>query len=180
MNIEYLIERVTKDLLKETSLHKLTIDMIVSEAEVSKTTFYRHYLDKYDMITRMMDNLIPPEFNQIGNNFSFKEIMFVVFDIMGKNRLFLIKIFSDLEESVEISKHNVKILTEYSNILIKNQGGDISDPLIVEAVKELAIYGNEYIKNWVRYGSKNTVENIVDLFINITPNNIYKYFKWES
>ena len=37
-------------LSRKYSLNKITVNMIIEAAGVSKSTFYRHFLDKYDVM----------------------------------------------------------------------------------------------------------------------------------
>ena len=178
MNIEGYIEKATVSLLKEVSLRNLTIDMIVSKAEVSKTSFYRHYLDKYDLINRIFDGLFPEELDQVGQNFSFREIMYLVFDVLGKNRSFLVKTLDvDINEPSGLPQHALKSIEKYLFFAIKNKGGDIKSPDIEMAVKEMALFANYYIRNWLIRGGTDTIENITDSIIKVIPYNIHKYFE---
>lgn len=36
----------------------ITIQMLINECKINKTTFYRHYIDKYDLIEKIQDKLL--------------------------------------------------------------------------------------------------------------------------
>ncbi len=177
MNIESYIEKATVNLLKEVSMKNLTIDMIVEEAEVSKTSFYRHYLDKYDLINRIFDGLFPEEIEQVGQNFSFKEIMYLVFDVLGKNREFLIKTMDvDINEPNGLQQHAIESIEKYLLLNIQNRGGNTKLVDVEMAVKEVALFSNNYIHEWLIKGGTNTIENITEMLIKVIPYNIHEYF----
>jgi len=178
MNIESYIEKATVNLLNEVSLKNLTIDMIVEEAEVSKTSFYRHYLDKYDLINRIFDGLFPEEIEQVGQNFSFKEIMYLVFDVLGKNREFLIKTMdSDINDPNGLQQHIIKEFKKYIFLNIKHRGGNTKLVDVEMAATEFAVFSNNYIHEWLIKGGTNTIENITEMFIKVIPYNIHQYFE---
>jgi AcrR family transcriptional regulator len=178
MNIESYIERAAINLLKEVSLKNLTIDMIVETAEVSKTSFYRHYLDKYDLINRIYDGLFPEEMEQVGQTFSFKEIMYLIFDVLGKNRDLLVKIMDvDINEPNGLQQHNIKSIEKYLLLNIQHRGGNVKGTDVEMAVKEVALFSNNYIHEWLIKGGTNTIENITEMLIKIIPYNIHQYFE---
>ena len=56
-------------LIVENDFHKITVEMIMKAAEVSRATFYRHFKDKYDVMNanfkQVLDYYVSPE--QSGN-----------------------------------------------------------------------------------------------------------------
>lgn len=45
-------------LITETDFHKITVDMIMKTADVSRATFYRYFKDKYDVMNANFKNLL--------------------------------------------------------------------------------------------------------------------------
>ena len=66
----------TKDNIKKSMLHLLkkyefkdiTMSMLVDECRINKTTFYRHYSDKYDLIEKISKDYISL-FSKASSNF---------------------------------------------------------------------------------------------------------------
>ena len=66
----------TKDNIKNSMLHLLkkyefkdiTMSMLVDECRINKTTFYRHYSDKYDLIEKISKDYISL-FSKASSNF---------------------------------------------------------------------------------------------------------------
>lgn len=46
------------ELLKEKGFDALTVQDIVDRAMINRATFYRHYQDKYDLVTKMVDEML--------------------------------------------------------------------------------------------------------------------------
>ena len=51
------MEKVYFDMLETTHYSKITVSDIISKAGVSRTTFYRHYVDIFDMHEKVADSL---------------------------------------------------------------------------------------------------------------------------
>ncbi len=66
-------------LILENDFHKITVDMIMKAAEVSRATFYRYFKDKYDVMNANFKNLldfyVSPE--QSSN---YRDLCFHLFD----------------------------------------------------------------------------------------------------
>ncbi len=51
------IQRAFIKLLSEQSFQQLTVQNIITKAGVARGTFYRYYLDKFDLLNRCEDQL---------------------------------------------------------------------------------------------------------------------------
>ncbi len=51
------LEKAYFDMLENTNYSKITVSDIISKANVSRTTFYRHYVDIFDMHKKIADRL---------------------------------------------------------------------------------------------------------------------------
>ena len=55
-------------LLKKYEFKDITMSMLVDECRINKTTFYRHYSDKYDLIEKISKDYISL-FSKASSNF---------------------------------------------------------------------------------------------------------------
>lgn len=53
-----LIDTAFVELLKEQSFQKITVDKICQKAEINRTTFYKYYLDKYDLEDKYISGIL--------------------------------------------------------------------------------------------------------------------------
>ena len=54
----FLIKQAFGELLHEKELSKITVTDIVERANISRGTFYAHYLDVYDLYTAIQNNVL--------------------------------------------------------------------------------------------------------------------------
>ncbi|MBP2622007.1 TetR/AcrR family transcriptional regulator [Streptococcus panodentis] len=52
------IEKSFLELMKERSFEKITIEQLTDLADINRSTFYRHYADKYELIEKIEDRLL--------------------------------------------------------------------------------------------------------------------------
>ncbi|TDL99020.1 TetR family transcriptional regulator [Macrococcus brunensis] len=66
---QILIEKQFLKLLEEHRFREITIKMICEEAHINRSTFYTYYLDKYDLLDRLIEHHLS-ELNLIGKQFA--------------------------------------------------------------------------------------------------------------
>lgn len=80
------MEKVYFDLLETTHYSKITVSDIVQKAGVSRTTFYRHYIDIFDMhekiVRRMSERIIEMCFTEIVFKNCRENYLKIVLDIL--------------------------------------------------------------------------------------------------
>lgn len=134
-------------LSRKYQLDKITVNMIVETAGISKSTFYRHFFDKYDVM-----------------NYNYKRVLDDIFTrnaCKSWNELFL-SILAFLEKDINRVKHAFLYLGENSyeqyvfeysfnrmnEKCIEKRGCSLSQEEIYTA--KLIIYGCVYaVKDWV-------------------------------
>lgn len=111
-----MTKRLLKDslisLMKETSVHEITIKEICENADVNRSTFYRHYQTQYDLYDEIIDDIaadISEIFENIKNE-GFDTVTFlirVIEYIEARREVFLV-ILSD-KGSINIGEAYTKM-----------------------------------------------------------------------
>lgn len=92
---EKRIETSLLQLMKEQTFETISIRQLIDLAEVNRSTFYRHYLDKYDLLekieNRLLDDLQAYYQEALDSSCLFKlEKEFKVEDFIHDNKIFFI------------------------------------------------------------------------------------------
>lgn len=82
-------------LIRKYSMDKLTVEMIIKEAEISKATFYRHFIDKYDVMNYNYRKLLD-HFARPGTCSSYLELYRYLFEYGRQNWKFLQNAFETI------------------------------------------------------------------------------------
>lgn len=88
-----LIAGTLKKLVIEKDFSKLTIKRITAEAGLIRPTFYRHFQDKCDVLSYIMDTELLPEAKKLLEQGKFEEAVAAVFKAAGEDRAFYRKAF---------------------------------------------------------------------------------------
>ena len=60
------LARAMKECMKSTSVENITVKQITEECGLIRQTFYRNFLDKYDLINWYFDKLLVKSFEHMG------------------------------------------------------------------------------------------------------------------
>ena len=165
------------ELLKEKELRKITVQEIVDKADISRVTFYKYYLDVYDLYDKIESELL----TNIGlitlqladktfNEF-FKELINYVYN----NRVTFEMVFSPnvtnkLRDKVSCIIEGIlkKIYSEKLGISIDND--DLAYLCCYRSSGFLAV-----IQRWVQNGFSQSCENMVKQ-VSVFDDNIEQIF----
>ena len=63
---KYRLARAMKECMKSTLVENITVKQITEECGLTRQTFYRNFLDKYDLINWYFDKLLVKSFEHMG------------------------------------------------------------------------------------------------------------------
>lgn len=95
-------------LIKENDFHKISVDMIMKVAGVSRSTFYRHFKDKYDVMNEIYKNLLDYYVDPKQSS-NYRELCFHLFSYAQDN----LKIFKNALDSTGFNSFG-NFIYEYS------------------------------------------------------------------
>lgn len=161
--------------LEEKEINKITVSEICKDADVNRATFYRYYLDVYDLLdsieAEFVDNLrlIFKEENYTVYSFALK-----VLNIFLENKQILKVIFK--------SRSNINFMQEFLETAYdkcQSKWKSIDSNLTEEQIELGAIYifnGSLGIINyWVQNDFSSKPEDIAEIISELSYNGIKKY-----
>ena len=89
INVKNLIVNALLELNQTIPLEKITTKQILAQSEVSKQTFYNHFIDKNDLIQYIYLHVIIPDYNEIDPDLNFRDSLLVSFENMQKYGKFM-------------------------------------------------------------------------------------------
>lgn len=103
-----LIKNSFVELMDEKGFRNITVNNIADKAMISRSTFYLHYADKFELLNKVVDeaissivNLVEPEahiFHGDLNYDGFRKNLNAIFHVVEKNSLLYRLILNDTEQ----------------------------------------------------------------------------------
>ena len=106
---KYKLAAAMKECMKTTPVDRITVTSIVEGAGVTRQTFYRNFLDKYDLINWYFDKLVLKSFEQIGVSHTIRESLTQKLEFIQEEKAFFTEAFrSDDRNSVK--EHDFELI----------------------------------------------------------------------
>ena len=148
---KYRLAQAMKVCMKEKPVDRITVQEIVDVCGVTRQTFYRKFLDKYDLINWYFDKLLLESFAHMGSGRTILEGLERKFAYIQEERVFFTAAFSSDDQNCLKKNDYSLILQFYSRQILEKTGrapeGDIRFLL------EMYCHGSIYMTvKWVLGG----------------------------
>ena len=157
---KYRLAASVKECMKTAPVDKITVKNIVEGCGLTRQTFYRNFLDKYDLINWYFDKLVLQSFEQIGMGHT-----------VGES---LTQKFAFIRNSVK--EHDFELILQFYRDLINRR---TSRPLSEEIQFLLEMYcrGSVYMTvKWVLGGMKDSPEEMAKKLVEALPPKLARVF----
>lgn len=89
LKTRYKLAASLKELVRREPLDKITVKQIVEGCGVSRQTFYRCFLDKYDLVNWYFERLVEQSFKEMGVSLTLREGLLNKFNFIKAEQSFL-------------------------------------------------------------------------------------------
>lgn len=174
MNAKKRFINAMDKLLKEYEIEHISMDMILQEADLSKSTFYRYFYNKYALITEYYHYHVDNYLSKQGTNFQETMIGLLVF--IKENKKYFLKL-TNLQKPDDF--FHVFYESSYRNTIIKiNHNHQTQLNKKEEDALSLFISGCAYIcEQWIIKGMKEDPQYISQLLFDSIPLSLKDYFQ---
>lgn len=156
-----------RKLVDNKSLYKVTVTDIVNKSGMSRQTFYRHFKDKYDLITWYFEKLVLKSFREMGTGKSLKDALLLKFTIIKKEHGFF-------KEAFKFNDYNSLVTYDYKQIYkfyctkIEKQNHSLNEEL--DFLLQMYCRGSiDMTVEWVLNDMPISIEKITTLLIESLP-----------
>ena len=175
MDIKYKLADAMKACMKTTSVENITVKQIVETAGVSRQSFYRNFIDKYDLVNWYFDRLLEQSFKEMGQGETIREGLIKKFQYIKLEKLFFTAGFKGDNQN-NLKEHDFIMIYEFYCAIIRDKTGtppDTKTRKLLEMYCQASIY---MTVQWVLKGMKEPEEELADLMIAAMPPEIASLF----
>ena len=172
---KYRLARAMKECMQTTPVENITVKQITEKCELTRQTFYRNFLDKYDLINWYFDKLVLQSFEQIGMGNTVGESLTQKFEFILNEKAFFTEAFRS-DDYNSVKEHDFELILQFYKDLIARK---TSRPLEEEMEFLLEMYcrGSVYMtEKWVLGGMKDTPRRMSDKLVEAMPPKLEKVF----
>ncbi len=164
----YKIAAGLKTLVRSEPLDKITVKEITQAAGVSRQTFYRCFLDKYDLVNWYFKRLVDQSFQEMGVSLTLREGLLNKFRFIAAEQSFFSCAFGS-DDANSLMRYDYEyIYNFYKDIITRKTGGTLDDD--TSFLLEMYCRGSiEMTARWAVGGMKRSPEDMVELLIESMP-----------
>lgn len=165
---KYRFADALKTIMRNQSLERITVKEIVLQAGLTRQTFYRNFLDKYDLVNWYFEELVKKSFKQMGIKLTLREGLQEKFGFIKAERDFFSQAFL-YEKSNSLIDYDYKCIYEFYSGIIKGKLGKELDKDTDFLLKMYCKGSIDMTVEWVRNGMEDDIGETVDLLIEAMP-----------
>lgn len=174
--MKYRLADSIRECMKTIPVDKITVRNIVEGCGTTRQTFYRHFLDKYDLINWYFDKLVLESFAQMGQGDTVYEGLVKKFMFILQERVFFAGAFRS-DDKNSLKEHDFQLILQFYLDKMKGKTGKLPED---ELRFQLEMYcrGSVYMTvKWVLNGMKKTPEEMARSLVEAMPESLGKEFR---
>lgn len=172
---KYRLAESIKQCMKTTPVDDITIRQIVENCGLTRQTFYRNFIDKYDLINWYFDKLLLESFSCMGSGKTITEGLERKFGYIQEERVFFTAAFRSDDQN-SLKEHDFELILQFYRDLIRDKSGRYPDEE-TGFLLEMYCRGSIYMTvNWVLGGMKSSPVSMAALLVKAMPPKLGKLF----
>lgn len=166
--MKYRLADSIKECMKTTPVDKITVKNIAEGCGTTRQTFYRHFLDKYDLINWYFDKLVQVSFDRMGQGTTVYEGLVKKFHFIRQERVFFCGAFRS-DDRNSLKEHDFDLILQFYLDKIMEKTRRLPDEEM-RFLLEMYCRGSVYMTvKWVLTGMKFTPEELAGFLVEAMP-----------
>ena len=174
--MKYRLAEAMKTCMRTMPVEKITVKEIDQECGTTRQTFYRYFLDKYDLINWYFDKILLESFEHMGEGTTVYEGLCKKFQYIEEEKLFFKAAFRNDQQNC-LREHDFQlILAFYTRQIEEKTKEPISENL--RFLLEMYCQGSIYMTvQWVLGERKSTPQEMAKALVSAMPSELYDVMK---
>ena len=118
----YRLAQSMKECMKTTSVANITVKQITENCGVTRQTFYRNFMDKFDLINWYFDKLLLKSFEHMGMGKTVYEALVKKFTYIQEEQAFFVAAFR-YDSQNSLREHDFELILAFYEDLIREKTG---------------------------------------------------------
>ena len=172
---KYRLAQAIKTCMRTTSVDDITVKSIVETCGVTRQTFYRNFLDKYDLINWYFDKLLLKSFEHMGSGRTVSEGLTRKFEYIQEERVFFAAAFR-CDDHNSLKDHDFELILKFYTDLIEKKSGAPMDPELKFLLEFYCRASIDMTVQWVLTGMHKTPAQLSKLLVSAMPARLSELF----
>lgn len=172
---KYRLARSMKECMKKASVENITVRQITENCGLTRQTFYRNFLDKYDLINWYFDKLLVKSFEHMGQGKTVYDALVKKFTYIQEEQTFFAAAFR-YDSQNSLRQHDFELILDFYEHLIREKTGRKPEEN-VHYLLEMYCQSSIYMTvQWVLGELKCTPEGLAKILVEGMPGKLVEIF----
>lgn len=172
---KYRLARSMKECMKKASVENITVRQITENCGLTRQTFYRNFLDKYDLINWYFDKLLAKSFEHMGQGKTVYDALVKKFTYIQEEQTFFAAAFR-YDSQNSLRQHDFELILDFYEHLIREKTGRKPEEN-VHYLLEMYCQSSIYMTvQWVLGELKCTPEGLAKILVEGMPGKLVEIF----
>ena len=172
---KYRLARAMKECMKSASVENITVRQITEQCGLTRQTFYRNFLDKYDLINWYFDKLLVKSFEHMGQGKTVYDALVKKFTYIQEEQTFFATAFR-YDSQNSLRQHDFELILDFYENLIQEKTGRKPEEN-VHYLLEMYCQSSIYMTvQWVLGELKCTPEGLAGILVEGMPKKLVEIF----
>ena len=172
---KYRLARSMKECMKSTSVENITVKQITENCGLTRQTFYRNFLDKYDLINWYFDKLLVKSFEHMGQGKTVYDALVKKFTYIQEEQTFFSASFR-YDDQNSLRQHDFELILAFYENLICEKTGNVPEENI-HYMLEMYCQSSIYMTvKWVTGEVTCTPEELASMLVDGMPGKLTELF----
>ena len=172
---KYRLAHAMKECMKTTSVENITVKQITEKCQLTRQTFYRNFLDKYDLINWYFDKLLLKSFEHMGRGKTIYDALVKKFTYIQEEQTFFAAAFR-YDSQNSLREHDFELILDFYENLIKEKTGKKPEENI-HYLLEMYCYSSIYMTvRWVTGEIVCKPEGLAAILVDAMPEKLKDLF----
>lgn len=181
-----IVKKSTKEILAESiqelatkkSVDKITIKEITKNCNMTPTTFYNHFSDKYELLAWIYNVSIEPFLSKLGTDVSWRDCVWQSSFVLTENKSFYRNALQNTAGQVSFRYATNNFAIDLIIERIRRNFGFIKIPSEIRFYVVFYMRAiSESINDWFLNGMKIPIDEYTDLLVQGMPTSLSPYLK---
>ena len=172
---KYRLARAMKECMQTTPVENITVKQITENCGVTRQTFYRNFMDKFDLINWYFDKLLAKSFEHMGRGKTVYDALVKKFTYIQEEQTFFAAAFR-YDEQNSLRQHDFELILQFYENLIREKTGKVPGEN-VHYLLEMYCQSSIYMTvKWVTGGVTCTPEELASIIVDGMPEKLAEIF----
>ena len=173
---KYRLAESMKECMKSTPVEEITVRQICEICGVTRQTFYRNFLDKYDLINWYFDKSLTKSFEHMGRGTTVFDSLEKKFTYIQEEHVFFAAAFK-YDSQNSLRQHDFELILDFYENLISEKTGRIPDETI-HCILEMYCHSSIYMTvKWVLGELECAPEGLAKILVDGMPGKLSELFE---